>query len=148
MGTPDLANQVATIEELLRSVAKLVRKRGREILSQFDLTPPQLDALLAVAGEDGITMGELCQRMYLACSTVTDLVDRMERGGLVARERDPHDRRVVRLRVLPRGYQVLEAVLEERRRYLAGVLARLDEGELERLAASLRRVYHLMSEET
>lgn len=147
MGDSGFSERVAAVEELLRLVAKVVRQHGREILSQFDITPPQFDALLVVANHEGITMGELCQRMYLACSTATDLIDRMERAGLLERVRDPQDRRVVRLKVRPRGQEILNAVLEARRQYLAGVLRRLDDQELEDLTRRLRQLYGLMAGE-
>ncbi|HHY95303.1 MAG TPA: MarR family transcriptional regulator [Firmicutes bacterium] len=139
--------QVAVVEELLRLVANVVRKRGRDILSDFDITPPQFQALLVVADEEGITMGELCQRMYLACSTATDLIDRMEKAGLVSRERDQQDRRVIRLQVSPRGHEIMKSVLEARRRYLEGVLAHMDPGEINALTRSLQQVHQLMSKD-
>ncbi len=145
MPDPAFSQQVATIEELLRLVSRLVRRRGREILSHFDITPPQFDALLILVDNPGLTMSELCQRMYLACSTVTDLTDRMERGQLLERVRDEEDRRVTRLYVTSHGLEVREAVLRARRRYLAGVLAQMEAGELAELARSLQRVYDLMA---
>jgi 5'-methylthioadenosine phosphorylase len=144
---PGFSERVAAVEELLRLVARVVRLHGREILSHFDITPPQFDALLVVANNEGITMGELCQRMYLACSTATDLIDRMERADLLERVRDPQDRRVVRLKVRPRGQEILNAVMDARRKYLAGVLGRLDDQELEDLTRRLRQLYGLMAGE-
>ena len=147
MEDPGFSERVAAVEELLRLVARVVRLHGREILSHFDITPPQFDALLVVANNEGITMGELCQRMYLACSTATDLIDRMERADLLERVRDPQDRRVVRLKVRPRGQEILNAVMDARRKYLAGVLGRLDDQELEDLTRRLRQLYGLMAGE-
>lgn len=144
---PGFSERVATIEELLRLVARVVRRHGREILSRFDITPPQFDALVVLVNHEGITMGELCQKMYLACSTATDLIDRMERAGFLERVRDPHDRRVIRLRIKPRGQEVLDAVMDARRRYLAGVPSRLEEQDLEELTRRLRQVYGLMAGE-
>lgn len=128
-------------------MARAVRRHGREILSSFEITSPQFDALVVLANHQGITMGELCQRMGLACSTTTDLIDRMERAGLLERVRDPHDRRVIRLRIKPRGQEILDAVIEARRRYLAGILSRLDGQELEELTRRLRQLHDLMSGE-
>lgn len=138
---------VAEIEEVLRSVGTMLRKRGRDLLSNFDITPPQLDALLVLRDFGELTMGELCGKMYLACSTATDLIDRMERNALIERVRDTNDRRVIRLRVLPKGSAVIDEVLEARRSYLATILVELDGEDKERLIRSLDQLNYLMTRE-
>jgi len=50
-----------------------------------------------------MTIGELSNIMYLAFSTTTDLVDRMEKNELVMRIRDDQDRRVVHIHLLQEG---------------------------------------------
>jgi len=143
---PELDEHVRDIEFLLRSVAVIVRQRGRQILSNFEITPPQFDALLHLVDHGNLTMGELCARLYLASSTVTDLVDRMERAGLVMRERDPGDRRVVRLKPLDKGHALVEAVMAARLNYLHGILHRIDAAERRQLIAALRHIHDVMTE--
>lgn len=138
---------VAEIEELLRNVGTILKKRGRDILSNFDITPPQLDALLVLREYGELTMGELCQKMFLACSTATDLIDRMERNGLIERVRDTSDRRVIRLKVLQKGSSVIDEVLEARRGYLAAILSEIDVADKERLIQSLEQLNYLMTRE-
>lgn len=138
---------VAEIEELLRNVSTILKKRGRDILSNFDITPPQLDALLVLREYGELTMGELCQKMFLACSTATDLIDRMERNGLIERVRDTADRRVIRLKVLQKGSSVIDEVLEARRTHLATILAEIDVADKERLIQSLEQLNYLMTRE-
>lgn len=138
---------VSEIEELLRNVGTILKKRGRDILSNFDITPPQLDALMVLREFGELTMGELCQKMFLACSTATDLIDRMERNGLIERVRDTADRRVIRLRVLTKGSGVIDEVLEARRHYLSTILAEIDVADKERLIQSLEQLNYLMTRE-
>jgi MarR family transcriptional regulator, organic hydroperoxide resistance regulator len=138
---------VVEIEELLRNVGTILKKRGRDILSNFDITPPQHDALLVLRDQGELTMGELCQRMYLACSTATDLIDRMERNGLIERVRDTTDRRVIRLKVLAKGSHVVDEVLEARRTYLAHILTEVDAADKERLIQALDQLNYLMTKE-
>ncbi|SFX12256.1 transcriptional regulator [Thermoactinomyces sp. DSM 45891] len=117
--TPETVNE---IERLLREISVIVKRHGREILHNFPITPPQLNALLWLNEEGDLTIGDLSQKMYLACSTMTDLIDRMEKNKLVARIRDDKDRRVVRIRLLEYGTEVINEVLAARRAYLAQVL--------------------------
>lgn len=139
--------QVDDVERLLRTVSTIIKKRGREILSDFEITPPQFNALLTLIQEGSLTIGDLGEKMYLACSTATDLVDRMERNGLVARERDTNDRRVIRLKVLVRGHQMLEEVMTARRKYLSGVLERISEEETASMIIALTHLAELMTQE-
>lgn len=138
---------VVDIERLLRGVARIVKKRGRDILAAFDITPPQLDALLHLKESGDITMGELCQKMYLACSTATDLSDRMERSGLIVRQRDSADRRVIRLHITERGDGVIKQVMQARREYLRTILAKMDDADKQRLIDSLGQIHTLMTDE-
>ena len=140
----DFENRVEQIEALLRRVSVIIRKRGRDILSAFGITPPQLNALVILIEDGEITMGKLCDRMYLACSTATDLIDRMERNGLIARERDQNDRRVIRLKVLDPGRQIIDEVMKARKRYLGGVLQQIPEEEHDMLIKSLGDIYTVM----
>lgn len=71
------------------------------------LTPRRHLLLLMIKGApEGVersTVSELCERMQLAQSTVTELVGRAERVGLVERERSEKDLRVAHLRLTPEG---------------------------------------------
>jgi DNA-binding MarR family transcriptional regulator len=138
---------VVEIEDLLRNVSTMLKKRGRDIISRFDITPPQLDALLVLREYGDLTMGELCQKMFLACSTATDLIDRMERNGLIERLRDTADRRVIRLKVLLKGTKVIDDVLDARRNYLATTLTEIDVADKDRLILALEQLNYLMTRE-
>jgi DNA-binding MarR family transcriptional regulator len=61
----------------------LIKRKGRDILNHFPITPPQFTSLLWLNQEGDMTIGELSQKMYLACSTMTDLIYRMEKSGVV-----------------------------------------------------------------
>lgn len=111
------------IEEDFRHVCMKIKKKGRSILNDFDITPPQFTALVELAFHGDMTIGELSSHMYLACSTVTDLLDRMERSELVMRVKDGKDRRIVRIHVLEKGHHLIEEVLYSRRKYLQEVMA-------------------------
>jgi MarR family transcriptional regulator, organic hydroperoxide resistance regulator len=138
--SPISQEQVTTIETLLRRISTVIRRKGREILADFSITPPQFDALLYLDEHGALTIGELSNKMYLAYSTTTDLVDRMERNQLVERIRDQNDRRVVRLRMMDKGAELIEKVLIARRNYLAKVLEQMSAEEREILIESLKKL--------
>ena len=77
------------IGRVMRRVYDYYEKR----LSPFGLTPPQYFVFNALWMGDGITIGELGDRVSLDSSTLTGIIDRMEKSGYVERKPNPDDRR-------------------------------------------------------
>lgn len=140
-------DDVVSIEKYLRKVDYIIRRKGREILFDFDITVPQFSALQILIHNDNLTIGELSKRMALACSTITDLIDRMEKTELVVRKRDEKDKRVVIVEVLPKGHDILKKVLEERIEFLSSKLIGLDKEEKKNLNIGLKNLYEAMENE-
>lgn len=138
---------VESIEKHLRKVDYIIRKNGRMILSDFGITVPQFTALQVLINNGDMTIGELSQQMDLACSTITDLIDRMEKNELVKREKDQKDKRVVRVVVLSKGHDILKRVLERRISFLEIKLDGLSVTEVEGLESALEKLYVEMNEE-
>lgn len=113
---------VARIELLLRSICFDIKQKGREILSDFDITPPQFNALQFLVNEGEMTISELSNKLYLAPSTITDLIDRMEKNLLVIRKREDKDRRIVKIQVLEKGHNLINEVISRRCSYLHTLL--------------------------
>ncbi|MEG0306572.1 MAG: MarR family transcriptional regulator [Clostridium sp.] len=119
--------QIEKIEQLLRRVCFYIKKKGRTILEDYDITPAQFEALQIIINHSEVTISELSNKLYQAPSTITDLVDRMESKELVKRIRDSKDRRIVRIKSLEKGNQILEAVLIERCKFLDYALKEVSE---------------------
>ena len=116
----------AAIRSFLRTSEQLAREQK--------LTPRRYLLLLMIKGApDGSeqsTVTELSERLQLAQSTVTELVGRAERAGLIQRERSEKDLRVAHLRLTPDGERRLALSvrgLEEQRHELRQRLDALDQ---------------------
>lgn len=136
---------VAEIEKALRYISVEIKQKGREILSDYSITPPQFIALQWLFESGDMTIGELSNKMYLACSTTTDLVDRMEKNQLVKRVKDPNDRRIVRIHLLSEGERMIEEVIKKRQDYLDQVLSNFSMNEIHSLKDTLLKLYQEMS---
>lgn len=137
----------ADIEKDLRYISGIIKQKGRVILSNYTITPPQFLALQWLFEDGDMTIGELSNKMYLACSTTTDLVDRMEKNQLVVRVKDPNDRRVVRIHLLQEGERVIEEVIKKRQVYLQEVLKNFSANEVLLLQNSLAKLHQEMRED-
>jgi len=104
---------------------------SEEQAEKAGLTPAQHQLLLAVRGHDGAqgpTIGDVAGYLMLRHHSVVGLVDRAEKGGLVERQEDPGDRRVVRLRLTAQGLSTLQK------------LSGLHLEEIQRLAPSIQEI--------
>lgn len=152
MGLEDARNnskleQVADIEKDLRYISGIIKQKGREILNNYTITPPQFIALQWLFEEGDMTIGELSNKMYLAFSTTTDLVDRMEKNELVVRVKNPNDRRVVQIHLLDEGKRIIDEVIKKRQLYLQDVLVNFSDEEIVILKENLAKLHHEMRKE-
>src|SRR5262245_22663717 len=127
---------------LLAFLGLAARRRADATLATHGLSPPEAMLLRHTARTDDATVLGLAEGCGLGGSTAVGVVDRLEQAGLVQRERDRADRRVVRVRLTDRGKKMadslpaLAASLEEEltdgfsaaeREALRGYLVRLAE---------------------
>ncbi|MEK4028620.1 MULTISPECIES: MarR family transcriptional regulator [Bacillaceae] len=135
---------VADIEKELRYINGIIKQKGREILSDYKITPPQFIALQWLFEEGDMTIGELSTKMFLAFSTTTDLIDRMERNKLVERVKDMNDRRIVRIHLLKEGASMIEEVIKKRQLYVQQILQDFSEDEILSLKSNLEKMHQEM----
>lgn len=97
-----------------RAVLRRFLKRSEDCARKYELTPRQHLLLLQIAGSDDstATVSQLVERMALAQSAVTELVQRAEAAGLVDRRPSEVDGRVVHLSVTREGRRRLDAVTD------------------------------------
>ncbi len=119
---------------LLRTTDALVRQKA-EMLKAWSLSPTQYNALriLRGAGVEGVTCGELSERMLTKDPDVTRLIDRLDTRGLITRGRHDADRRVVRTRITQAGLDLLAELDGPTRKLSKEQLGHLDEKQLRQL---------------
>jgi DNA-binding MarR family transcriptional regulator len=125
---------------LLRTADALLRKEV-ELLKEYGLSPTQYNALriLRGAGDQGVTCGELSDRMLTKDPDVTRLIDRLEARKLLTRARSDQDRRVVRTRITDAGLDMLAKLDAPSEKWTRGQLGHLERAELRELIRLLER---------
>jgi DNA-binding MarR family transcriptional regulator len=127
------------IKESLRDLRVQLSLLNHRVVGRLDLRDVDLDCLDLVNRHGPLSPSALARRAGLHPATMTGILDRLERGGWIARDRDPSDRRAVAVRARrDRGGELL--------RLYAGMSTAMDrlcagysEAELELLADFLRR---------
>jgi MarR family transcriptional regulator, organic hydroperoxide resistance regulator len=96
----------------LRRIVKALHSYSQDVYRSYGLTAPQLWALKTLAREGPLAAGHLAQALAVHQSSVSILVDRLEKRGLVRRVRVPRDRRFVHVALTKRG-AALSAIAPE-----------------------------------
>jgi len=137
--TTDLANELRPI--LLRLAREL-----RKETAHLGITGGQTTVLWQISEHPGIGLRALAEREGIATPTVSGLVDRLQRAGLVERVRSETDRRRVGLTITPAGASLLAAVRARRTVWLAERLQRLAPSERAAIAGALAPLAGLIAD--
>jgi len=119
--------------------AFLINAVYAESAREHEITPQQ-GQLLCVLMSQPYGMGELGVMLGLAKSSLSGLVDRTERNGLVQRESDPQDTRAVRVGLTAQGSRLAEAFYAETCRRIEELPVGLNPAERRTLASLLGRI--------
>jgi MarR family transcriptional regulator, organic hydroperoxide resistance regulator len=125
---------------LFTRASKLVRAAADDAYGRHGVRLGQNLLLAALADEDGLTPGELAQRLQVTTPTIVKMASRMEATGLLRRTRDDKDARLVRLYLTDRGRAVHGPIEDERLRLQERAIAGFSDGERRRLESALARV--------
>ena len=87
----------------LYSASLAMTKLYKPLLDRIGLTYPQYLVMLVLWEQDGVTVSELGERLFLDSGTLTPLLKRLEAQGQIARLRDVQDERRVRITLTPSG---------------------------------------------
>jgi MarR family transcriptional regulator for hemolysin len=104
----DSFKERAPLGYLIFDVAKLMRRRFEEEARSHGVTLPQWRALAQVAYADSISQVALAQAIDADQMTVSGVLDRLEKRGLITREADPSDSRAKLVRVTDTGLAIVE----------------------------------------
>ena len=115
-------------------------KKLQDELEKLDLTPPQFYVLATIGYAGGLPFGEIGEKMMVTVSNLTGIVDRLEEKGLVARERDTHDRRVIRVRLTEKGSKLYKNTIPLFEKSISQFFSPLDKSQQKELSSLLRKL--------
>lgn len=123
---------------LLARASNDVSAQFHACLRDYGLQVPEWRVLATLSDGDGRKLGDLAAITLQHQPTMTKIVDRMERSGLVTRRQGAEDRREVRVHITPEGRKRVDAALRGAKAHEAEVLSGYGDDERERLKDMLR----------
>ena len=115
-------------------------KKLQDDLEKLQLTSPQFYVLATIGYAGGLPFGEIGEKMMVTVSNLTGIVDRLEEKGLVARERDAHDRRVIRVRLTEKGAKLYKNTIPLFEKSISQFFSPLDKSQQKELSSLLRKL--------
>ena len=129
---------IAEVFELVDRVGKRLTQLQRQTIRETDLTPTQYSMLGLLWERDRRQLNELASACCCSPSTVTGIVDTLEKKGLVSREPNPEDRRSLLVRLTEQG-QALKDSTPTLDRIFKNCCAGIEPDELRQLAELLSK---------
>ena len=96
----------------LYACAKEIVRRYKPFLDEIDLTYTQYIVMMVLWEEREINVKELGSRLYLDSGTLTPVLKRLEQKGLITRQRDDKDERVLIVSITKEGYELKDKAVE------------------------------------
>jgi DNA-binding MarR family transcriptional regulator len=136
---PEIDPEVEGIVVRLDKTDRLIDKAATVNLARLDLTHEEFKVLIALHNGPR-THGSLSRELVVSTGAMTNRLDKMERTGLVARRRDPSDRRGVLLELTDQGRQRLDDYIDLAARRERELLSALNRDEKQQLNRLLRKL--------
>jgi len=118
-------------------------KRLEMALEKLDLTAPQFYVLATIGYTGGIPFSEIGEKMMVTVSNLTGIVDRLEEKGVVVRERDALDRRVVRVKLTEKGSKAYKNTIPLFEKSVSQFFSPLGKAQQKELASLLRKLIRI-----
>jgi DNA-binding MarR family transcriptional regulator len=123
---------------LVKRLELVVRSLLDDALRPHGLTTLQYTALSVLRRRSGLSSAQLARRSFLRPQTMHEMVLTLEKRGLIARERDPHNRRVLLAKLTEKGRRLLDQCEPEVRELENHMMATLTPGQREIFRESLQ----------
>lgn len=146
--SPEIKSEVDQVLEAILYLYTESRRVTKELARRADLTGPQLTVVKLLEHIGDLSLSSLSEKIGAQNSTVTGIIDRMEREGLVTRERSTEDRRVVYIKLSEKGRELAREIKVEPMEIFRSALESLSAQEMRELmritTKVARRVRHLV----
>lgn len=144
-----MKSALPTAQEALRQFRLIfgaVRQHYQQVEQACGVSGAQIWAMAALRDTPGLKVSQLAQALSIHASTASNLLDKIEKAGMVRRERGTDDQRIVRLYLTPAGEAALAKAPQPLTGILTDALSKLPEKTLARLNDDLATLLSQMGE--
>ena len=128
----------------IRLLSRVVQQDSAKIGKKFGLTPAQGAVLRSLVLCGPSSSADLSRSLYVTPANITGIVDRLEKKGLVVRNRQRDDRRIILLTLTEEGAELGRLLPDPIEQQLISGLADMDSGQIRNLSMSVTQVLNLI----
>ena len=133
---------IPTMRELARAYQAFTDYSAKHI-RELDLTPSQFDVIATLGNTDGMNMTDLAEKTLVTKGTLTGIIDRLEKKGIVVRVVPPENRRSFTIVLTSEGEKTFNNIFPAHIAYLKERFDRLSAEELEHTRQALETLRKL-----
>ena len=133
-----MSSQAKEIRDLIYQILRSLEICNRDTCSCYSVTPLQCLVLFEVAARQPLGMQKLAQQLQLAVSTMSRVVDKLVEGGLICRQEDKNDRRLVLCSLTEEGQKVTQELENCYNEFFSRLIANIPEDDRTGFLVGLR----------
>ena len=139
----EIEMRILEVKNLFSGISTEMVKSSVGIMG-FAVNMSQLKAMTAFSEDSLLSMGELCKMANIKMPSMTEVVDRFEKEGILERIRNNEDRRVVKVKMTAKGKKMHKEVLKRRANELTKMFGVLPTEDRTKLVDSLKNVSEIL----
>jgi DNA-binding MarR family transcriptional regulator len=144
LSLPEFADRLNKIMPL---IGREFFRRNTNELSQGKITLPQLLVLDFLSENGPSRMTDLAHFIKVSTAAMTGVIERLVRHGYVLRVYEPRDRRIIRIRLIPKGSDLIEKINRQKRETVIHIFGRISESERQDYLRILTRIKDILTTE-
>jgi DNA-binding MarR family transcriptional regulator len=141
---PEFADK---LNEILPELSRQIVSQSADELFKGKITLPQFFLMSLLRKEGELKMTDIARLLHVTTAAATGVVERLVNSGYLLRVYDPDDRRIIKVKLSPRGLNTVLKVLQERRKMIIDIFSRISPEDRQKYLEILMRVQQIMREQ-
>ena len=137
----DSLNEIMPV--LMREFA---RKQPAEVY-KGKVTLPQIIVLQHLVSKEPVNMTNIANFMQVSTAAATGIIDRLVKSGYVHRVFDQQDRRIIKIKITPKGLDLMKKLANERRKMVIHIFSKISDKDRQDYLRILIRIKEVLSGE-
>ncbi|MBI5145459.1 MAG: MarR family transcriptional regulator [Candidatus Omnitrophica bacterium] len=135
------------LSQIMPLVAKEFMRQQLGELFKDKVTLPQLLIMSFLSMEGESKMTDMAHFMKVSTAAMTGIVDRLVRLGYATREYDAEDRRIIKIRLTPKGIDLVKKINQQRRQVIIKIFGKISEQDREDYLRILTQIRDILAKE-